>query len=174
MAKGESRKLHTDEEKLMIGKLVCDLYESQGNTIESCCKMADISESAFRLWCVQITEIGELYKKAKKVQEKVFWERAQPLIEKAFVRLIKGESKRETKREDGIGAGGPFSKDVVTESEILPNATVTIFGMKGIYPDRFVEKQELTGKDGAPLIPESTFLPASITVKVVKNDDEGA
>lgn len=173
--KGQSQTHYTDEDKTRLGKLVCELYESQGATIESCCKSVGISDRLFRLWAVQVSEVSEAYKKAKAVQDQVFWDRLKPIAKTAFERLLTGETKTETKTENGNGANGPFEKESITKSEILPNPTVTIFAMKGVFPDMFVEKTQAevnhTGNVGVQFVFETGGAAVFGSEKDVIEDD---
>lgn len=174
--KGQPQTHYTEEEKIRLGKLVCELYESQGATLESCCKAVGISDRLFRLWAVQVSEVSEAYKKVKAVQDQIFWDRIKPIAKTAFERLLSGETKTERKDESGTGANGPFTKESITTSEILPNPTVTIFAMKGVYPDMFVEKTQAevnhTGNMGVQFIFETGGASVFNSEKDVIEDDE--
>jgi hypothetical protein len=140
------------EEKAELVKKVCDLYESQNATIESCCKSVGVSYRAFRLWTVEHADFAELYKKARNNQDNIFWEDIiRPKSKKSLLRLIEGEEYTETKEEDGLTPMGPVSKTTITKKVVLPNPTAVIFAMKGEYKDRFTDRQEITGKDGKEL-----------------------
>lgn len=60
------------EEKAELVRQVCDLYESQNATIESCCDSVGVSYRAFRLWTVQHADFAEMYKKARN-KHKILW-----------------------------------------------------------------------------------------------------
>lgn len=150
--KGHSGVTYTDEERMAFVVTVCDLYESQNATIESCCEAAGISYRVFRLWCTQNSQYAELYKKARDNQDQAFWEDIiRPKAKKSLLRLIEGEEYTETKDEDGSTPMGPVSKTTITKKVVLPNPTAVIFAMKGEYKDRFTDRQEITGKDGKEL-----------------------
>lgn len=173
--KGEPQIKHTDEEKLKIGLLVCQLYESQGATLESCCEAAGVPVRTFRLWAVQLAELADAYKKVKAVQDQIFWDRLKPIAKSAFERLLTGETKTERKDESGTGANGPFTKESITTSEVLPNPTVTIFAMKGVFPDMFVEKTQAevnhTGNVGVQFVFETGGAAVFGSEKDVIEDD---
>ena len=144
----EKQPKYSEEEKGVAFRAACDFYASQHCTLESAAKSAGISERTFYLWREQNAELAEYYKKARLSQNEHFWEDIiRPKAERAIQRLITGETKTETKVEEGEGPQGPVSKTVITTSEILPNATVAIFVTKGLNPERFVDKSEtkLTG-----------------------------
>lgn len=172
MAKGVQQPKHTEDEKRALVEKICALYESQDSTIESCCAAVGITYRTFAYWYTADSELSEIYKKAKSKTDDVFWDRLRPKAKRAIERLIEGETKTETKTESGDGPMGPSSKTTITQSEILPNSTVTIFAMKALYPDKFVERSELTGKDGKDLFPQDAFNPSSITVRVISNKND--
>lgn len=155
--KGEKMKHHTPEEKAALVEQVCEFYESQNATIESCCHAAGISENAFRLWLAQNGEFAERYKKAKQIQDNAYWQEIiRPLAKTAMQRRLEGETKTETKSEGewkGDGKDRVFveKKRTETKSEILPDTTLTIFAMKGIYPKMFADRHEHSGPDSGPI-----------------------
>lgn len=151
----------SDDERFAFVQRVCELYESQSATIQSCCDAAGISYRAFRLWCTQNATYAEMYKKARDRQDIAYWEDViRPKAKKSLLRLINGEEYIETKEETGTSPMGAIEKTVTTTKVILPNATAVIFAMKGEYKDRFSERQEITGKDGKEL------QPSIITVRI--------
>jgi len=64
-AKGISKPEYTFEEKTAFVERVCELYETQHATVESCCEAVGISVRSFSLWVSQFAEFTERYKKAK-------------------------------------------------------------------------------------------------------------
>ena len=133
------------ESKAEAFESVCQLYETQHCSLDSACEAVGVSVSVFYLWKGQNAEFGERYKKAKERQEVHYWEEIiRPLSKTSLERLLRGETKIEYKKEplakEGYLTGE--EKITVTESEILPNPTITIFTMKGFYPDRFIERLE--------------------------------
>lgn len=134
------------EERLRIIEKICELYESQDATIESCCVAVGISDRTLRLWVAQDAVLAARYKKAKERQLNFFWEEVLvPLAPRSFARLLKGEKKVKVEEQgantiDNEGGSVFVVKKVTTTTdEILPNAAVTIFAMKGIYPERFAK-----------------------------------
>ena len=151
--KGKPKPQYTKKQKATIVNKVCNLYASQYATLESCCDASGISVRAFRYWVAEDADFAELYKKAKATQNDYYWEElVKPKAKSALLRRIEGETKKEVKR-DGEMVNGKFvmKKKTETTSEILPDTTMTIFAMKGLYPEMFKERKELTGKDGEPL-----------------------
>lgn len=142
-AKGVPSPLHTNEQKIALSEKVCELYETQNATIESCCEAVGISDGSFRLWCKQIDAIGERYKKAKEVSEAhYFEERLKPKLMTAMERLVTDmEEEKEVTEElahQGLKTGD--TRKITTKTRREANPTAVIFGMKGIFPDRFAER----------------------------------
>lgn len=141
--KGAPAPQRTDKEKIVLSEKVCELYETQNATIESCCEAVGISDGSFRLWCRQIAEIGERYKKAKEVfEQQYFEERLKPRLMTAMERLITEMEDEKVVVEElahqGLKTGD--SRTVITKTKREANPTAVIFGMKGVFPDRFVER----------------------------------
>ena len=145
----------TEKERARLVEMVCELYESQHATIKSCCDACGITSRSFNLWCAQNSQFSDRYLKAKQRAQAHYWEELiVPAAESAFLRLLKGETKQETKQEGRIVNGTIITgKTTITKSEVLPHATVTIFAMKGLHPERFKEdgntKIEVTFTDDA-------------------------
>ena len=72
--KGVAAPKHTDEEKIILAKQVCDLYESQNCTLDSACDEVGIKSRTFYLWAAQIADIAEFYKKAKEKADEFYWQ----------------------------------------------------------------------------------------------------
>lgn len=158
--KGEKKPEYSQDERANIVERVCALYESQNATIESCCQAEGISKSAFNLWCTQFGEFGERYKKAKtKADEHWFEEVLRPKAKRSAELLLELREVVDEKEDDvffqGIRSeddnGNPVKKKTVSKSWQLPNATVTIFSLKGAMPDKFKDRVEHTGADGGPI-----------------------
>lgn len=152
--KGVAAPQHTTDEKISLSKRVCEVYESQWCTIESACLEAGVSESSFRLWCVQIEEIGEMYKKAKaKSEEHYFEERLKPKAMRSLEKLIDGFEDEQEVDEDVVWQGIPVKdletgaqlrKNKVTRSKVAPNPTSVIFGMKLVFPEKTKDGLDIT------------------------------
>lgn len=147
---------HTPEQKSDLVNRVCELYESQNSTVESCCDTIGVSYRTFMLWLAQNAEFAERYKKSKEVQEKNYWENIiKPLQKKALQKHLEVEyAEDETDVVyQGVKAKDDFGNPIRQHSKksVLPNPTVLIFSMKGTYKEMFAERTELTGPDGAPL-----------------------
>lgn len=148
--KGEPKPEYTAAEKANIVEQVCQLYETQNATLESCCKACGVSDRTFFLWRSQNADFAERYKKAKAQQDQHYWEEIiRPLAKTALQRHL--EVKYADEEKDVVFDGEKTGEVQHTRKWILPNPTVTIFANKGVFPDKFVEKHEHTGPEGAPL-----------------------
>lgn len=139
--------LHTVEEKIEIGIRVCEMYQSQQATLESCADANGITGRTFYLWCAQISEISEAYKKAKQIQENNFWEEIiKPLNKRAIQRHLEVECAEEESDVvyQGVKILDSDGKPVKQRSKkwVLPNPSVTIFAAKGLFPDLFGDKSD--------------------------------
>lgn len=161
--KGQSSPIFTENEKREIVKKVCDLYESQDATLESCCEAAGVSVRAFRYWVTLDADFAELYKKAKSRQIEIKWDRIRERAVSGLERLVSGEVVMEKKYERGIGAKGSiFSKDTETEVVVMPNPTAVIFALKGEFPERFAERQKVENT-------HTVSPPAAISVESIES-----
>lgn len=181
--KGVAAPHHTLEQKLSLVRRACEVYESQWCTIESACESVGLSESTFRLWMVQNTEIAEIYKKAKaKSEENYFEERLKPKAMRSLEKLIDGFDEKQEVEEDvywqGVLMKGtddkPLRKNKVTKSRVAPNPTSVIFGMKMAFPERTKEGVDITtnGKEvgRGPLADLPIEDQADILRKLLKKD----
>ena len=134
----------TEEQRLELVNRVCDLYASHGGTIESTCEACSLSSSTFYLWVCKYEELGEIYKNAKQLSDKVFLEKLRPRAQKSLMRLIEGETYTKTKQESGVNATGSFDKTVTEEVLVLPNPTSVIFALKGVQHETFGDKRDIT------------------------------
>lgn len=147
--KGESKPEYTEEQRADIVERVCNLYESQNVTIESCCEAVGISQAIFYLWTAKYGEIGERYKKAKSRAEDHWFENVlKPKAIRATELLLEQREVEESKTEElahqGLKTGD--SRTIITKSIIQPNATAAIFAMKGVFPGVFRERHEHSGE----------------------------
>lgn len=141
--KGQKQVHHSDEEKLEVARKVCDLYASQNATIASCCETCGISERTFRLWAVQIAEVAAIYKAAKVKADETFFDMLHPKVKHALERLVNGHSYTETKIEKGEMPTGLVDKTTEVNVIIQPNPSAVIFLSKGLWPERFAERQKV-------------------------------
>lgn len=153
---------YTDQEKAEIVERVCAMYETQHCTVATACEAAGITDRSFRLWVNDNSEFSERYKKAKAKQQVMYWQEiVRPLADTALVRLLKGETTKQTRtkgeRKVSIGEDGRAivefvaTERIITENEIPPNPAAVIFTNKGIYPEIFTDRTQaevkVTGDD---------------------------
>lgn len=153
VAKETSKPQYSFEQKREFVERVCELYESQNATLESCCEAAGISRQSFSLWVVQVSEFGERYKKAKERQDAHYWQNViKPLAKTSLQRLLEGEETEETQIMDLHFKGEPTNKKATTikRGKTQPNATTVIFALKGIFPDMFADRNIIDLKTDAP------------------------
>jgi hypothetical protein len=156
MAKGEKQIKYTEEQRAEIVERICLLYESQNATIASCCQACGITDRTFLLWVAADSALSERYKKAKSVQDDNYWESIiKPLAKTALQKHL--EVEYADKDVDVVYQGVPV-KDKEgnpakqrTREFVLPNPTLTIFAMKGVFPKRFVERLEHSNDPDNPL-----------------------
>lgn len=144
--KGSAKPEYTENEKIdLVGK-ICNLYASNTFSIASCCESVGISDRLFRYWIETSGEFSDLYKKAKAKSVEIYWDRLREKAQTGLERLVEGETYTETKHEVGVTSTGSINKTTETEVTVLPNPTSVIFALKGEYPERFVERQDITSK----------------------------
>lgn len=147
--KGQPKPEYSYEQKAEKVEAICLMYESQQATVASCCAVVGISDRLFNLWCAQFSEFSERYKKAKEVQEAEYWESIiKPLQKKALQRHLEVETAEDESEVvyQGVKAIDPNTNEPVIQHSkkwVLPNPSVLIFSMKGTYPDKFAERQEV-------------------------------
>lgn len=156
--KGEAKPQHTEEEKAAIVERVCELYETQHATLESCCAAAGVSDRLFYLWLAKNSGFSERYKKAKQNQDVIYWEEViRPKAKTALEKLLEGQETEDIEIRE-LSDKGVLTGDkaqTVKRGRTTPNPTAVIFALKGEYPERFVERQDINIKSvGQPeLIP---------------------
>lgn len=140
--KGQPKPEYTLEEKKKLVERICELYESQNATLESCCDAVGITARAFLLWRQNYSDFSERFKKAKEIQDENYWQDViRPLGKRAIQKHLEVEFAEEEK--DVVYEGLKTGDIQKTKKWILPNPTVTIFAMKGIYPEIFTERQDV-------------------------------
>lgn len=132
------------EERVELVTKVCDVYASEGGTVESTCEACGLNPNTFYLWTCKYPELREIYKKAKALSDEVFLEKLRPRAQNALIKLIEGEVFTKTKRETGETAAGLIDKTVVEEVKVHPNVTAAIFALKGLQPETFTERKDIT------------------------------
>lgn len=152
--KGSRKPEYSDKQKAEIVEYICSLYESQNATLESCCEAAGISYTSFYLWTSRFEDFKDRFKKAKAVQDENYWQTViMPKAKTAIERLLEGEETIEEKTED-LAHNGKLTGDTKTtiiKKSATPNPTAAIFAIKGLFPERFVDRHEHSGPNGGPI-----------------------
>lgn len=160
--KGQSKPEYSLEEKRKIVERVCELYETQHATLESCCEAAGISSRSFFLWVGRFAEFAERYKKTKQIANDFYWQEViAPKAQTALERLLEGEEWTETELRDLADKGlltGDRAETVKT-GKSQPNVTAVIFSLKGEFPERFADRSlvnmQVQTVEGETLAPET-------------------
>lgn len=156
VTKGARKPQYSEEEKAVIVERICSLYESQQATLDSCCEVTGIAVRTFLLWRSENAEFAERFKKARENQDEAYWQDViRPLAKRAMQKHLEAEIEVEEKEVvwQGVKAKDSDGQPVFqkTKKSVLPNATVTIFAAKGLYPKMFVDRHEHSGPDGGPI-----------------------
>jgi hypothetical protein len=150
----------TKEEKIALADKICEQYESDVVTIESCCNAFGISESIFSLWVKEIGEIGERYKASKHKQECFQKQRIRQKAKTSLEKMVEGYEYEEVTTE-GREVNGKFQavKQVKKTIKVQPVSNLIIFALTNSNKENdnefhHVNKQVHTGgvsKDGEDL-----------------------
>ncbi len=144
--KGKAQPKYSEQQKAEIVEKVCELYESQHVTVESCCNAVGVSDRLFRFWVSENPELSERYKKAKQNQDVFYWEDIiKPKAKTALQRLLEGEETEDVEIRE-LSDKGVLTGDqakTIKRSRSMPNPTAVIFALKGEYPDRFADRQKV-------------------------------
>lgn len=180
--KGERAPQHSKEEKIELAMAVCALYESQGCTLESACKSVGMSDRLFRYWVATVSEVSELYKKAKTKSVEIYWDRLRDKAQDGLEKLVSGFDERQTVVEDvywqGVACidpetGKTAKKTKETKAHVAPNVGAVIFALKGEYPDRFADRAKTQSTinviEGLNEIPLEKRLAAMAALETVTN-----
>lgn len=181
--KDKAQRKHNETEKLEIGKRICDLY-AEGNTIESCCDTCGISDRAFRNWMESISELAELYKKARQKQSIEYKERLRRKADTALEKLVEGYEYEETEvtgvtitDDNGKKVFVPKGVKKVTK-KMQPNITAVIFARTNTNdpndPD-FVNSRNVQQITGKVEIPAMEKLPDELIenfINLISNKNE--
>lgn len=151
--KGKRRPEYSPDERAVLVERICELYETQNASAESCCEAANVSYRVFMLWIGQNSAFAERYKKAKQKQDAHYWENViRPLAKTSLQRLLEGEETQDVEIRDLSDKGLPtgFKATTTKQSRTLPNPTAVIFALKGEFPERFADRSEVNLKTEQP------------------------
>lgn len=153
VGKGNRRPEYTLEQRAVLVERICELYETQNASAESCCEAMNVSYRSFMLWLRQNTAFAERYKKAKQQQDAHYWEEViRPLAKTSLQRLLEGEETQDVEIRDLSDKGVLTNQKATTvkTSRTTPNPTAVIFALKGEYPERFTERQDIKIQSDQP------------------------
>lgn len=140
----------TTEERRELANVICELYESENVTIESCCSENGISVRTFRNWVDQDSEIAARFKNAKQKHSKNGKERIKEKAVDALERLVVGYWVEETETVELYGKTGDLAgRQIKTKKRYVgPNPTAVIFTLKNADPENWNEniQVEMTGE----------------------------
>lgn len=140
----------TTEERRELANVICELYESDNVTIESCCSENGISVRTFRNWVDQDSEIAARFKNAKQKHSKNGKERIKEKAVDALERLVVGYWVEEMETVELYGKTGDLAgRQIKTKKRYVgPNPTAVIFTLKNADPENWNEniQVEMTGE----------------------------
>jgi hypothetical protein len=140
----------TTDERRQTANAICELYESDNVTIESCCSENGISVRTFRNWVDQDSEIAARFKNAKLKHSKNGKERIKEKAVDALERLVVGYWVEETETVELFGKNGDMAgRQIKTKKRYVgPNPTAVIFTLKNADPENWNEniQVEMTGE----------------------------
>lgn len=142
----------SDEERMQLVQKICELYETQGATLKSCCESLGITDRTFHYWIKDSSVLSALYKKAKEGADVIYWDLIRQKAQTSLQKLIDGYETTERRTESGSNAQGRFDKESQSTSEVGPNSTAVIFALKGLYPDMFTDRQRVEHTGGIATI----------------------
>lgn len=138
---------------------ICELIEKDSFTIPEICKCVGIAESTFHEWQSTKAEFSEAIKKARNRFADIMAVEAARSLRK----LVCGYDYTETTTES-TGTGDldekgekilKVKKHIIRTKHIEPNTAAIIFTLTNLDPEHWKNRttSEMTGKNGAPLIP---------------------
>lgn len=132
----------TKKYKLQKAVMICSEYEAGNVTISACCSRHGISAKTWWNWCESITEITDLYKKAKEVHNRIGKESIGEKAVKGLSQLLTGFMITETTTEetrkminDQLTVVHSVTK--TWKKFIRPSAAAVIFALKNTDPSNW-------------------------------------
>lgn len=128
--------VRTNADKIKISKKVFEDYSTGEFTLESCCGKQGITARTLNNWAASISEVSDLFKKAKDEAAKATKEGLKAKAVSSLEKLITGFSveEEETKEVRNI-AGRVIQKTTIKKTRhFAPNVTAVIFALKALDP----------------------------------------
>lgn len=140
----------TTEERRQTANAICELYESDNVTIQSCCGEHGITDRTFKNWVDNDSEIAARYKIAKQKHSKNRKEGIKEKAVDALERLVVGYWVEETETVELYGKNGDLAgRQIKTKKRFIgPSTTAVIFTLKNADPENWNEniQVEMTGE----------------------------
>lgn len=126
----------TLEDKIQVAQKICQLYELGGVTLESCCGELGITSRTFWNWCADVSEIADLFKKAKDSHSRVEKEGIREKASTGLSRLVEGFWVEEEEVEEIFNKKGDLVGKRVKRKRkyVSPQPTAIIFALKNTDP----------------------------------------
>jgi hypothetical protein len=124
------------DDKIKMSQKICQLYELGGVTLDSCCGELGVTARTFWNWCADVSEIAELFKKAKDAHSRVEKEGIREKASTGLQRLVEGFWVEEQEVEEIFNKKNELVGKRVKKRKkyISPNATAIIFALKNSDP----------------------------------------
>lgn len=140
----------TTDERRQTANAICELYESDNVTIQSCCGEHGITDRTFKNWVDNDSEISARYKIAKQKHSKNRKEGIKEKAVDALERLVVGYWVEETETVELFGKNGDMAgRQIKTKKRFIgPSTTAVIFTLKNADPENWNEniQVEMTGE----------------------------
>jgi transposase-like protein len=148
MAKEQKQIKHNREERLEKGLAICEMYKNNNFTIESVCAEYGIDFTTFRNWAIELQELKDAYRAAKKGNEIMSKERIRVKAISNLEKLVNGWEYDEVIKEV-IDNGGIKRQRITTKTvKVAPNPTAVIFALtnsNNTDDTNYLHKQAVTG-----------------------------
>jgi len=80
-----------EEDKIKLARVVCELYSTDRYAIRTCLGAVGIkSDNTWHRWADQITEIGDLYKEAQQMKDRVYRSSLKQRARTSLERMVSG------------------------------------------------------------------------------------
>lgn len=150
-------------------KHICDLISKDSYTIAEICSLSKINIDTYYDWLKNKPEFSEAINKAKEAYDQLLVREAK----KSMMKKIQGYTVDEAKTVfEPKDKANPEAKPRIKEQTIIkkhyqPDSVLIMFALTNKASEEFKNKHstEVTGKDGAPLVPK-------ITIEVINSPDQ--
>lgn len=84
----------SDDDKIDLGKQICDLYKEGVYTIDGCCEAKGVKIRTFYDWVKRFAELAEYFAWSKRMSDGLFDATAKTLARKAVIRRLEGTERK--------------------------------------------------------------------------------